>query len=56
MCEIVAWTPVTTAPPGSVNPRFVAEIMNATLHKEVVLGQTIGPVTIPSVGLEGAYD
>jgi TonB family protein len=35
---------------------FVAEIMNATLHKEVVLGTTIGPVTIPSIGVEGAYN
>jgi hypothetical protein len=34
---------------------FVAEIMNATLHKEVLQGQTIGPVTIPSLGLEGAF-
>ncbi len=34
---------------------FVAEIMNATLHKEVLLGQTIGPVTIPSLGVEGAF-
>jgi hypothetical protein len=35
---------------------FVAEVMNATLHKEVVLGQTIGPVTIPSIGLEAGYN
>jgi hypothetical protein len=34
---------------------FVAEIMNTTLNEEVVLGQTIGPVTIPSIGVEGAY-
>ena len=34
---------------------FVAEMMNATLHKEVLLGQTIGPVSIPSIGLEGAF-
>ena len=34
---------------------FVAEIMNTTLHKEVLLGETIGPVTIPSLGLEGAF-
>jgi hypothetical protein len=32
---------------------FVAEVMNATLHKEVLQGQTIGPVTIPSIGVEG---
>jgi len=34
---------------------FVAEMMNATLDKEVVQGQTIGPVSIPSIGLEGAF-
>jgi TonB family protein len=34
---------------------FVAEILNATLHTEVLQGQTIGPVTIPSLGLEGAF-
>jgi hypothetical protein len=33
---------------------FVAEVMNATLHKEVLQGQEIGPVTIPSIGIEGA--
>lgn len=32
---------------------FVAEVMNATLNQEVVQGTTIGPVTIPSVGVEG---
>jgi TonB family protein len=32
---------------------FVAEMMNATLHKEVVMGQEIGPVSIPSLGVEG---
>jgi hypothetical protein len=34
---------------------FVAEMMNATLHKEVVFGREIGPVAIPSVGLEGGF-
>lgn len=34
---------------------FVAECLNATLHKEVLLGQTIGPVTIPSLGVEGGF-
>ena len=34
---------------------FVAEMMNATLHKEVLLGRTFGPVSIPSIGLEGAF-
>jgi hypothetical protein len=33
---------------------FVAEVMNATLHKEVLQGREIGPVTIPSIGVEGA--
>lgn len=32
---------------------LVAEMMNATLHKETVQGQEIGPVSIPSLGLEG---
>lgn len=32
---------------------FVAEMLNATLHKEVLMGNEIGPVTIPSIGLEG---
>ncbi len=34
---------------------FVIEVFNTTLHKEVLQGQTIGPVTIPSIGLEGAF-
>jgi hypothetical protein len=34
---------------------FVAEVLNATLNKEVVQTQTIGPVTIPSIGLEGGF-
>ncbi|MFI5298420.1 MAG: TonB family protein [Polyangiales bacterium] len=33
---------------------FVFELLNATLHKEVVAGSEIGPVTVPSIGLEGA--
>jgi len=32
---------------------FVIEVMNATLHKETLQGQEIGPVTIPSIGVEG---
>ena len=32
---------------------FVAEMLNATLHKEVLMGHEIGPVSIPSIGLEG---
>jgi hypothetical protein len=31
---------------------FIAEIMNATLNKDVLFGTSIGPVTIPSVGVE----
>ena len=31
---------------------FIAEIMNATLNKEVLAGESIGPVTIPSFGAE----
>ena len=34
---------------------FIAEIMNATLHKETLLGSTIGPITIPSVGVEMGF-
>ena len=33
---------------------FVMELLNATLHKETISGQSIGPVTIPSIGIEGA--
>ncbi len=33
---------------------FVMEFLNATLHKETINGEAIGPVTIPSVGVEGA--
>jgi hypothetical protein len=29
--------------------------MNATLNTETVLGEEIGPVTIPSLGVEGAF-
>jgi hypothetical protein len=32
---------------------FVAELLNATLNTEIVQGQEIGPLTIPSIGLEG---
>ena len=34
---------------------FIAEIMNATLHKEVLLGTAIGPITIPSLGVEMGF-
>jgi hypothetical protein len=34
---------------------FVAEVMNATFNKETVLNRIIGPVTIPSIGLEGGF-
>ncbi len=33
---------------------FVVEMLNATLNKEVVAGQEIGPLSIPNIGLEGA--
>jgi hypothetical protein len=29
--------------------------MNATLNKEIILGTTVGPVTIPSVGVEVGF-
>jgi TonB family protein len=34
---------------------FVAEVMNATLSKETIGEREIGPVTIPSLGLEGGF-
>ena len=34
---------------------FVMEMMNATLHKEVLLGEEIGPVSIPSIGVEVGF-
>ena len=33
----------------------VAEMLNATLHKETISGTAIGPVAIPSIGLEGGF-
>jgi TonB family protein len=33
----------------------VAEMLNATLHKETISGTEIGPVSIPSIGLEGGF-
>jgi hypothetical protein len=34
---------------------FIVEVMNATLNKDVLFGTTIGPVTIPSVGVEMVF-
>ncbi|WP_231511681.1 TonB-dependent receptor plug domain-containing protein [Chondromyces apiculatus] len=34
---------------------FVIECLNATANKESVNGEEIGPVTIPSIGLEGGF-
>ena len=34
---------------------FVFEVLNATLSKETFGSSTIGPVTIPSVGLEAGF-
>ena len=34
---------------------FVVEMLNATFHKETVGDTAIGPVTIPSIGLEGGF-
>ncbi len=34
---------------------FVLEWLNASLQEETVKGEEIGPVTIPSLGLEGAF-
>jgi hypothetical protein len=34
---------------------FVAEVMNTTLSKESFAGQDVGPITIPSLGLEAGF-
>jgi hypothetical protein len=34
---------------------LVLEVLNATLSKEVIASQTIGPVTIPSIGVEAGF-
>jgi hypothetical protein len=34
---------------------FVTEVMNVTMNKETVLGQRVGPVTIPSIGVEVGF-
>ncbi|MEO7331560.1 MAG: TonB-dependent receptor plug domain-containing protein, partial [Minicystis sp.] len=34
---------------------LVAEMLNTTLHKEIVNGEEIGPISIPSLGLEGGF-
>jgi TonB-dependent Receptor Plug Domain len=34
---------------------FVTEVMNATLSKEEFGGQAVGPITIPSLGLEAGF-
>ncbi len=34
---------------------FVVEMLNATLHKETIRGQAVGPISIPSIGLEGGF-
>ncbi len=34
---------------------FVAEVLNATMHKETFNGAEIGPIFVPSLGLEGGF-
>ncbi|NUP05560.1 MAG: TonB-dependent receptor plug domain-containing protein [Polyangiaceae bacterium] len=34
---------------------FVIEMVNATLNTETINGNDVGPVTIPSIGLEGGF-
>lgn len=34
---------------------FIVEMLNTTLNKETVSGEEIGPVAIPSLGLEGGF-
>ncbi len=40
---------------GNSHLSFVAELMNATLSREMIGNEEIGPVTIPSLGLEGGF-
>jgi TonB family protein len=39
----------------SVHLSFVAEWLNVTMHNEIYNGTTIGPITVPSLGLEGGF-
>jgi hypothetical protein len=34
---------------------FVVETLNTTLHKEIVSGAELGPIAIPSLGVEGGF-
>ena len=34
---------------------LVAEMLNVTLNKETIGGEEVGPVTLPSIGLEGGF-
>jgi len=34
---------------------FIAEVMNATLSKEIYNSTQIGPITIPSIGAEAGF-
>lgn len=34
---------------------FVAEVLNATMHKETFNGAEIGPIFVPSIGVEGGF-
>jgi hypothetical protein len=34
---------------------LVIEMLNATLNTETIGGQEVGPVSIPSIGVEGAF-
>jgi hypothetical protein len=34
---------------------FVAEMMNLTLNKETFGGQQVGPISVPSIGVEGGF-
>lgn len=34
---------------------FVAEVLNATAQKEVFNGEAIGPIMVPSIGVEGGF-
>jgi TonB family protein len=39
----------------SVHLSFVAEWLNVTMHQEMYDGTAMGPITVPSLGLEGGF-
>lgn len=39
----------------SAHISFVAEVLNVTAHKETVNGAEVGPIFVPSIGVEGGF-